>query len=92
MWFSRPEYWSGLPFPSPGDLPGPGIEPLSPALVGKFFTTESPGKPFSHWSTREVPLGKFLMLLDGLTCQAAATVMPEGARDESSEDVSHLPA
>ena len=35
------EYWSGLPFPSPGDLPDPGIEPVSPALAGRFFTTES---------------------------------------------------
>ena len=39
------EYWSGLPFPSPGDLPHPGIKPESPALTGKFFTTESAGKP-----------------------------------------------
>ena len=37
--FSRQEYWSGLPFPSPGDLPDPGIEPVSPALAGKFFTS-----------------------------------------------------
>ena len=42
------EYWNGLPFASPGDLPEPGIElvsPVSPALVGNFFTTEPPGKP-----------------------------------------------
>ena len=46
--FSRQEYWSGLPFPLPGDLPDPGIEPtshVSPALIGRFFTTEPPGKP-----------------------------------------------
>ena len=43
--FSRQEYWSGLAFPSPGDLPDPGIEPVSPALTGSFFTTEPPGKP-----------------------------------------------
>ena len=43
--FFTQEYWSGLPFPSPGDLPGPGIEPTSPALAGRFFTTEPPGKP-----------------------------------------------
>jgi len=46
--FSRQEYWTGLPFPSPGDLPDPGIEctsPVSPALVDGFFTTEPPGKP-----------------------------------------------
>ena len=36
---------SGLPFPSPGDLPDPGIEPTFPALAGGFFTTEPPGKP-----------------------------------------------
>ena len=44
MGFFRQEYWSGLPFPSPGDLPNPGIEPASPALAGGFFTTEPPGK------------------------------------------------
>ena len=42
---SRQEYCSGLPFPSPGDLPNPETEPVSPALAGGFFTTESPGKP-----------------------------------------------
>ena len=45
MGFSRQENWSGLPFPSPGDLPNPGTEPVSPALAGGFFTTEPPGKP-----------------------------------------------
>ena len=46
--FSREEYWSGWPFPSPGDLPYPGIEPISPALAGGCFTTEPPGKPFGN--------------------------------------------
>ena len=45
MGFSRQEYWRGLPFPSPRDLPDPGIEPEPPALAGGFFTTEPPGKP-----------------------------------------------
>ena len=45
MVFPRQEYWSGLPFPSPGDLPNPGLEPASPALAGRLFTTEPPGKP-----------------------------------------------
>ena len=45
MEFSRQEYWRGLPFPSPRDLPDPGIEPEPPALAGGFFTTEPPGKP-----------------------------------------------
>ena len=42
--FPRQEYWSWSPFPSPGDLPNPEIEPMSPALAGRFFTTEPPGK------------------------------------------------
>ena len=45
MGFSRQEYWSGLPFPSPGDLPDPGIEPRSPALEADALTSEPPGKP-----------------------------------------------
>ena len=44
MRFSRQEYWSGLPFPSPGDLPDPGIEPGSPALESDALTSEPPGK------------------------------------------------
>ena len=38
MGFSRQEYWSGLPFPSPGNLPDPGIEPRSPTLIDRCFT------------------------------------------------------
>ena len=45
MGFSRQECWSGLPFTSPGDLPNPGMEPMSPVLAGRFFTTEPTGKP-----------------------------------------------
>ena len=45
MRFSRQEYWSGLPFPSPRDLPHPGIEPGSPALQADSLPTEPPGKP-----------------------------------------------
>ena len=44
MGFSRQEYWSGLPFPSPRDLPDPGIEPRSPALQTDALTSEPPGK------------------------------------------------
>jgi hypothetical protein len=45
MGFSRQECWSGLPFPSPGDLPEPGIEPGSPALQADALPSEPPGKP-----------------------------------------------
>ena len=50
MEFSRQVYWSGSPFPSPGDLPNPGIKPTSPALGSRFFTTETPGKPIEYYS------------------------------------------
>ena len=52
MGFSRQEYWSGLPFPSPGDLPDPEIEPESPALQADALPSELPGK------AKEVSLGK----------------------------------
>ena len=51
MGFLRQEYWKGLLFPPPGDLPDPGIDPgfpASPALAGRFFTTEPPGTSLSH--------------------------------------------
>ena len=52
MEFSRQEYWSGLPFPSPGDLPNPGMEPGSPTLQADGLPSEPPGKP--------VDMSKFL--------------------------------
>ena len=55
MGFPRQEYWSGLLFPSPGDLPGPGIKPVSPGLAGGFFTTEPPENPsFLHGGIQSV--------------------------------------
>ena len=50
MGFSRQEYWSGLPFPPPGNVPDPGIKPMSlvsPALAGRFFTLAQLGKPLT---------------------------------------------
>ena len=47
MEFSRQKYWSGLPFPSPGDLPDPGIEPGSPTLWEDALPSGPPGKPYS---------------------------------------------
>ena len=55
MGFSRQGYWSGLPFPSPGDLPDPGIEPGSPVLQADALPSEPLGKPGSD--TREAPSG-----------------------------------
>ena len=48
MGFSKHEYWSGLPFPPPEDLPDPGIEPMPLALAGRFFITALPGKQCSE--------------------------------------------
>ena len=45
MEFSKPEYWSGYPFPSPGDLPNPGIEPRAPTLQADSLPAEPQGKP-----------------------------------------------
>ena len=56
MGFSRQEYWSGLPFPSPGDLLNPGIELRSPTLQADALTSEPPGKPLCMYVFREVPI------------------------------------
>ena len=48
--FSRQEYWSGLPLPSPGDLPNPGIKPGSPAFQADALTSEPPGKPYKYFT------------------------------------------
>ena len=50
---SRQEYWSGLPFPSPRDLPNPGIKPGSPAFQADSLTSEPPGKPLQTVNARE---------------------------------------
>ena len=57
MEFTRQEYWSGLPFPSPGNLPDPGIEPVSSALAGRFFTAEPLGSPYIVYSNLSIDLG-----------------------------------
>ena len=49
MGFPGKQYWSGLLFPFPGDLPDPGIKPMSPAKAGRFYTTEPPGKPSTNF-------------------------------------------
>ena len=51
MGFPRQDYWSGWPFPSPGDLPNVGTEHASPESVGRLFSTEAPGKPSSETYT-----------------------------------------
>ena len=60
MGFSRQEYWSGLPFPSPGDLPDTGIEPRSPALQADTLPSEPPGKPIKSLSNLSSELSNIL--------------------------------
>ena len=61
MKFSRQECWSGLPFPSPGDLPDPGTEPESPALQADSLLSESPGKSLN--TLDEFKIYEFIMML-----------------------------
>ena len=60
MGFSRQEYWSGLPFPSPGDLPEPGIKPSSPSFEAGALTSEPPGKPngCESWTIKKAKHGR----------------------------------
>ena len=60
MGFPRQEYWSELPFPPPGDLPNPGVEPASPVLADRFFSTAPPGKPL-HYSKTYLSPSLFLL-------------------------------
>ena len=53
--FFRPEYWSGQPFPSPGDLPDSGIELGSPAFSGRFFTNRATRETQEYWSGQPFP-------------------------------------
>ena len=62
--FSRQGYWSGLPFPSPGDLPDSGMEPRSPALAGGFFTV---------WATRELTYNKCSVNISSFSPQSKTT-------------------
>ena len=67
MEFSRQEYWNELPFPSPGDLPDPGIEPQSPALQADALPSKPPGKPLMYRLKirTESVLSHFLKALTG---------------------------
>ena len=77
MGFSRQEYWSGLPFPSPGDLPDPGIEPGSPALEADALTSEPPGKPKSYsW-------------LKWMKCSVEAPLLATGHHSFGIPDLGH---
>ena len=70
MGFSRQKYWNELPFPSPGDLPNPGVEPRSPTLQVDSLTSEPPRKPHHLWRSIYADLVFFNIYLasSGLSC------------------------
>ena len=92
MEFSRQECWSGLPFPPPGDLPDPRIEPTSPALASGFFTTEPRRKPTSNvaLSFSGLVLQKESWVSQGMLL---IVYVVEGvcSHDEQSSDLAILP-
>ena len=96
MGFSRQEYWSGLPFPTPRDLPNPGIQPMSlapPALAGRFFTTALPGKPqsFIH-SPIKYTHGKLCLKASSLTTIRKHKVMGKSLDAGVRQTQVHNPA
>ena len=98
MGFSRQEYWSGLPFPSPGDLPNPGIEPGSPALHTDALPSEALGKPDSRLGSFKNlrPLSEQMYLIffwvkrEKTNKQKKTSVLREGrGREEADTYQSH---
>ena len=84
MGFSRQEYWSRLPFPTPGDLPDPGIEPtfpVSPAPAGRFFTIAPPGKPHDekYPGTNRIHRKHRPWEISTVTCSSQNLAMPSSS-------------
>ena len=85
MGFSRQEYWSAEPFPSPGDLPDPGIKIQSPALQADFLPSESPGKPITIYKCMYVYL-KCLYYFFHMSLGKLHTSWLWGTRDPSPSE------
>ena len=82
MEFSRQEYWSGLPFPSPGDLPSPGIEPVSPESQVDSLLLEPPGKVGGKNQGEARELNKDL---ESKVCHANKLELDSASREKSSK-------
>ena len=67
MGLPRQEYWSGLPFPAPGDLPNPGMEPRSPALQADTLTIKLEGNPYGVWAAVHLPRRQLPTVTQNLT-------------------------
>ena len=81
--FSRQEYWSGLPFPSPGDLPNPGVDPGSPALQTDFLSSEPPGTPSVKYWASNVPVGVNSLHFSLYTCVGHVLLLGPGIEGDS---------
>ena len=84
MEFPRQEYWSGLLFPPPGDLPDPGIEVMSPALTDRFSTTVPPGKPYRMAMVIIFVSFRVSLARENTNCMSAKCSVnsPKGKQDE----------
>ena len=83
MEFSRQEHWSGLPFPSPEDLPDPGIEPRSPTLQADALTSAPPGNVGCHFLLQRIfPAQGCNLLLSGIFC-LGRQILDQGATWEA---------
>ena len=86
MGFSRQEYWNGLPFLSPGDLPDPGTEPVSPALAGRFFTSAT-------WEAlSNIVIAKQMVASNCCCCSVCTETYSLSRRRENKEEASVLKA
>ena len=88
MEFSRPEYWSGEPFPSPGDLPNPGNEPRSPTLQADSLPAEPQGKP-KNTGGGSLSLLKVMLNITFLGWEILRTGEPGGLLSMGSHTVGH---
>ena len=85
--FSRQEYWSGLLFPSPGDLPNPGIEPGSPALQADTLPSEPPGKTISGFPSKGFPGGSMVKNLPAKARDAGDAASIQDCEDSLEEEM-----
>ena len=87
MEFSRPEYWSGWPFPSPGDLPNIGLEPRSPALQANSLPTELLGKPSKKMRQLQLYVGFTMLFKEHPTRQSSRNPVTQETKNQSTHSL-----
>ena len=90
MGFSRQECWSGLPFPSPGDLPNPGIEPRSPALRADALPSEPPGRGYPIGKSKFLGCNVLGMCVISIESVSLIEVMTKLGTTETAYPVKHM--